>query len=75
MEQTYRTLAGEFRHEIDKVKGSRFLALVAPVLSTEQAQEVLRLARREFHDARHHCSAWRLGRDGKQFRLNTTCAL
>jgi uncharacterized YigZ family protein len=70
MEESYLTLADEFSHQIEKVKGSRFLATVAPASSDEQAQELLAKVRREFHDARHHCSAWRLGRDGKRFRYS-----
>ena len=68
MLESYRTLSGPCRHEVDKVKGSRFLGLAAPARSEEEAQELLASARREFHDARHHCSAWRLGTGGEVFR-------
>jgi len=66
--ESYRTLAGPCRHEIDKVKGSRFLGLAAPARDEAEAQALLLAARREFHDARHHCSAWRLGAGGEVFR-------
>lgn len=70
MEESYKTLAGEFRHEIDKIKGSRFLAVVAPASHAESCLELLQSVKREFHDARHHCSAWRLGRTGQEFRYS-----
>jgi uncharacterized YigZ family protein len=68
--ETYRTLESQFRHETDKVKGSRFLATVAPASNTEEAQELVERVRREFHDARHHCSAWRFGLTGQAFRYS-----
>ena len=68
--ESYRTLAGEFRHEIEKVKGSRFLAAVAPTRNEDEAQELVSRQRKEFHDARHHCSAWRFGRTGQEFRYS-----
>lgn len=68
MEESFRTLGGELRHEIDKVKGSRFLATVAPVQSGEAARELLGRVRKTHHDARHHGSAWRLR--GGEFRYS-----
>ncbi len=68
MQESFKTLTDEFRVETDKVKGSRFLGIAAPVRDEEAAKEFLLRARKEHHDARHHCSAWRLGIDGKQFR-------
>ncbi|MCL4166805.1 UNVERIFIED_CONTAM: hypothetical protein GTU68_015463, partial [Idotea baltica] len=50
------------------VKGSRFLGLVSPIRNEDEAKDFLVRARKEFHDARHHCSAWRIGIDGKDFR-------
>ena len=68
MEESYITLAGSARHEIDKIKGSRFLALVTPVTDEQQAKDFLQACRKEFHAARHHCSAWRLRSNGGEFR-------
>jgi len=66
--ESYLTLAGELRHEGPKVKGSRFVATVAPVTDEEEAKALLARVRRELHDARHHGSAWRLGPAGDRFR-------
>ncbi len=69
-DESYRTLARELRNEIDKVKGSRFLATVAPVQTRSEASELVARVRREFHDARHHAFAWRLRDDGGASRAS-----
>jgi uncharacterized YigZ family protein len=68
--EQYRTLAAPLRHEIERIKGSRFIAEVAPVVSPDQALARVEALRREFHDARHHCWAYRLGAGGDRFRFN-----
>lgn len=70
MLESYRTLTGEHRLEIDKIKGSRFLGIAAPARDEEAAQALLAAARKQYHDARHHCSAWRFGLDGRRFRYS-----
>ena len=54
---TYRVLAGPARAEIEE-KRSRFLCLLVRVSTEDEARAVVEAARREFHDARHHCSAY-----------------
>ncbi len=56
----YTTLAGHSRNEID-IKRSRFIALLTSVNSEEAARKHIAAARREFPDARHHCSAYVVG--------------
>lgn len=46
-----------------EIQRSVFLARLVPVTSEAQAREVIETARREHHDARHHCSAFILGPD------------
>jgi uncharacterized YigZ family protein len=53
-----------------KDKGSRFLAFAFPVCSEDEIKQHLAGLRKKYHDARHHCFAWRLGADMKQFRSN-----
>lgn len=67
---TIRTVARPLRHEIDKVKGSRFLADVAPASTAEAALAVVEGLREEFRDATHHCFAWRLGTDPEAKRAS-----
>ncbi|MEM7094907.1 MAG: YigZ family protein [Actinomycetota bacterium] len=55
-----RTLRSRLRHEADPIKGSRFVATVAPVASEAEALALLDELRAEWPDASHHCSAWRL---------------
>lgn len=56
----YRTVAQEATG-IYKEKGSRFLAFAYNVTTADEAKALVRDKQKEFHDARHHCYAWRLG--------------
>jgi uncharacterized YigZ family protein len=49
---------------------SRFIATLAPVADEAAADDVIATIRREFHDARHHCTAMVLGPDGQRQRSN-----
>ncbi len=53
-----------------RVKGSRFLAFAYPVSSEEEIREALGILRKAYHDATHHCYAWRLGAEMDRFRIN-----
>lgn len=68
MIESYRILAEPLRHEIDKISGSRFIADAVPVSSKEEALAALERVRSEFHDARHHCWAYRVGSLGETWR-------
>lgn len=58
----YTTIDGEHRHELE-VKRSRFITVLRRATSEEEARALVAALRREFHDARHHCSAFVLGPD------------
>ena len=45
-----------------RVRGSRFLGVVAPVVAEDEAAEHLRALREEFPRATHHCWAFRIRR-------------
>ena len=66
---TYRTFSKEGRGFL-KEKGSKFIAVGIEVHNEEDIKAALEKIRIEFHDARHHCYAWRLGPEGKAFRAN-----
>jgi len=70
MHDSYRTLSAEHRHEIDRIKGSRFVASAAPVAGEAGAEAFLARVRAELAGATHHCWAFRLGPDGARFRSN-----
>ncbi|MFV0482609.1 MAG: IMPACT family protein [Bacteroidales bacterium] len=55
---------------IFKDKGSKFIAYAYAVKTVEEINEKLALLKSEHHKARHHCYAWRLGADLKNFRAN-----
>lgn len=64
-----RALAAPVRTE-SVVRKSRFIADLAPVEDAEGGDTVIAAARREFHDARHHCTAMVLGLDRSEQRSN-----
>lgn len=51
-----------------KDQGSRFIALAYPVETEQQVKDIVSSLRKEYHDARHHCYAYRLGYKGDVFR-------
>ena len=53
-----------------KDNGSRFIALAFPVESETEIKEIVSSLKKEYHDARHHCSAYRLGYKGDIVRAN-----
>ncbi len=69
MEDTYRTISGPSEGQF-KDKGSRFIARAYPVADVDEVKEILAALRKEFHDARHHCYAYRIGPGGSVFRVN-----
>jgi uncharacterized YigZ family protein len=66
---TYQTIAapsiGEF-----KEKGSKFIAFAYFVSDEIEIKEKLDLLKKEHFKATHHCYAYRLGTDGKNYRAN-----
>lgn len=55
---------------IFKDKGSKFLAFAYPLGSEEEIREYMENLKKDYHDARHHCFAWRLGADMSRFRVS-----
>ncbi len=53
-----------------KDNGSRFISLAYPVESEEEVKEIVSGLKKKYHDARHHCYAYRLGWKGESFRAN-----
>lgn len=53
-----------------KDNGSRFIALAYPVETESQVKEIVQSLRKEYHDARHHCYAYRLGYKGDVWRAS-----
>lgn len=68
-DDTYKTIA-EKSEGIYKEKGSKFIAYAYPVSSEEEIKEHIAKLKKEYYDARHHCYAYMLGADKKNFRAN-----
>ncbi|MBT6581458.1 MAG: YigZ family protein [Bacteroidetes Order II. Incertae sedis bacterium] len=66
---TYLVLDGPSTASI-KIKGSRFIAEALPVSDVSEAEQALASIRKRDYDATHHCSAWRIGKQGETFRYS-----
>ena len=66
----YLKIKSRQRYE-EKVRDSRFIATATPVSTAQQAEEFIEEIRKEFHDASHNCSAWKVGKgDGSRYKYN-----
>ncbi|WP_024820998.1 IMPACT family protein [Arthrobacter sp. 31Y] len=68
---SYTTLAAgsDFRHELE-IRRSRFITVLRRSPDEDTARSLASNLRREFHDARHHCSAFVIGADRMIQRSN-----
>ena len=66
---SYRSIASR-AEGLFKDNGSRFIALAYPVETETEIKEIISSLKKEYHDARHHCYAYRLGYRGDIFRAN-----
>lgn len=66
---TYKSVADK-TEGLYKELGSRFISFVFPVETQDQVREIVSSIRKEYHDARHHCYAFRLGLDGSDYRAS-----
>ena len=53
-----------------KDQGSRFIAFAIPVETEEEVKELVAGFRKEYHDARHHCYAYRIDAQGEIWRAS-----
>ena len=53
-----------------KDNGSRFISFAYPVETEEEIKDIVAGLKKKYHDARHHCFAYRLGYLGDRFRAN-----
>lgn len=68
-EDTYRSISSP-SEGLYKDNGSRFIALAYPVETEDEIKKIVSGLKKEYHDARHHCYAYRLGYRGNIFRAN-----
>jgi uncharacterized YigZ family protein len=69
MIDTYLTIAAP-AEGLYRDKGSRFLAFAFPVESEPEVKRHVAAIRQEHYGARHHCYAYRIGKEGALFRAN-----
>ncbi|MBQ9463447.1 MAG: YigZ family protein [Bacteroidales bacterium] len=69
MGDIYKSIASK-SDGLFKDNGSRFIASAWPVESEEEVKSIVDSLKKEYHDARHHCYAYRLGADGGIWRAN-----
>ena len=65
----YRTIRND-SSGLYKEKGSKFISLAYPVKDEDTVKQKLEQVRKQYHDARHHCYAYRLGYRGEHYRVN-----
>lgn len=65
----YKTVVGESVGEF-RDRGSKFLSYCYPVLNEEEWQAKLSTIKKLHPKSRHHCYAYRIGREGNNFRAN-----
>lgn len=66
---SYRTIASPSEGNYREL-GSRFLSYAYPISSEEEAKEILEELKQKYHNARHICYAYRIGREGDIWRAN-----
>ena len=69
LRDTYSSIASR-SEGLFKDNGSRFIAKAYPVETEEEVKALVDGLKKEYHDARHHCYAYRLGLDGGRWRAN-----
>lgn len=66
-EDTYKTIKAP-AEGLYKEKGSRFIAYAYPVATTDEVKAIVDAKKKEFHDARHVCYAYRINPSKIEFR-------
>lgn len=61
MTDKYQTIKTKTEAVLFKDKGSKFIGLAFPLQTAEEAKDIIEHLKRKYHDARHHCYAYRIG--------------
>lgn len=68
--EVYKTIDVEVKQVLYKEKGSKFIGYLFSVASEEDVKKYLDEVKKQYHDARHWCYAYRLGYEGEKYRVN-----
>ena len=66
---TYRSIAAA-SEGLFKDNYSRFISLAFPVESEKEAKGIVEDLKKKYHNAHHHCYAYRIGLEGETWRAN-----
>lgn len=66
---SYKSISGT-SEGLFKDNGSRFISLAYPVETEEECKAIVASLKKEYHDARHHCYAYRIGYKGDVIRAS-----
>jgi uncharacterized YigZ family protein len=69
IKDSFLSVAGESK-AIFRDKASKFIAFALPVSSEEEVKSNLETLKKAYHDANHHCYAYRLGPEALIYRTN-----
>ncbi len=65
----YLSIDGESQG-VYREKASKFIAIAVPVSTEDEVKLKLDALRKQFHDANHHCFAYRIGNESPIYRSN-----
>jgi uncharacterized YigZ family protein len=66
----YKTISDPIENILLKEKGSKFIGFAFPVHNESELKKALEKVRSEHPKATHHCYAFRMGLNGKNYRAN-----
>ncbi len=69
MEDSYLTIANP-SEGLYKEKGSKFIAVASAVYSEDEFKAFITQVKKDYHDARHHCYAFKIGLTENEYRYN-----
>lgn len=69
MQDSYKTIAKR-SGALYKEKGSKFIGIAFPAINEDEFKATLDAIKSEYHDARHHCYAFKFGMDDNNYRYN-----
>lgn len=66
---TYKTITKQ-SEGLYKDRGSKFLAYAHPIKNEEEVKKLVGAYKKEYHNARHHCYAFKYGTRDEYYRFN-----
>jgi len=69
LQDSYLSVLGESRG-VYREKASKFIAVSLPASTEDEVKRHLEELKKTYHDANHHCYAYRLGLENQLYRMN-----